>query len=106
MALRCGGRRRTAQSGRDWATDRLSEQAVRHAIHAFHQTRLELLFLPTYTPWTNPIEKLWRWLYQDVLHLHSWADDWTGLQAAVSAWLSQFQHGSLDLLRYVGLYPV
>lgn len=69
-------------------------------------SRVELLFLPTYAPWTNPIEKLWRWLYQDVLHLHSWANDWLGLQAAVSSWLAQFAHGSLDLLRYVGLYPV
>jgi len=72
---------------------------------ALHNTRVTLLSLPTYAPWTNPIEKLWRWLYQDVLHLHSWAEDWSGLQTAVSAWLSQFHQGSLDLLRYVGLYP-
>ena len=72
---------------------------------ALLHTRLERLYLPTYAPWTNPIEKLWRWLYHDILHLHSWADDWLGLQTAVSAWLSQFQQGSLDLLRYVGLYP-
>jgi DDE superfamily endonuclease len=73
---------------------------------ALQNTRLELRYLPTYAPWTNPIEKLWRWLYQDVLHLHSWADDWLGLQMTVSNWLSQFAHGSLDLLRYVSLYPV
>ncbi|MGH8525600.1 MAG: IS630 family transposase [Gammaproteobacteria bacterium] len=72
---------------------------------ALLKTRITLVFLPTYAPWTNPIEKLWRWLYQDVLHLHSWAQDWSGLQTAVSAWLSQFHHGSLDLLHYVGLYP-
>ena len=73
---------------------------------ALQNTCLELLFLPTYAPWTNPIEKLWRWLYQEVLHLHSWADDWLGLQTVVSNGLSQFAPGSLDLLRYVGLYPV
>lgn len=73
---------------------------------ALSHTRFTLLFLPTYAPWTNPIEKLWRWLYQDVLHLHSWADDWLGLQTAVSSWLAQFAQGSLDLLHYVGLYPV
>lgn len=73
---------------------------------ALRHTRLTLLRLPTYAPWTNPIEKLWRWLYQEVLHLHTWADDWVGLQTTVTAWLSQFAHGSLALLRYVGLYPV
>jgi hypothetical protein len=72
---------------------------------ALHNTCVTLVPLPTYAPWTNPIEKLWRWLYHDVLHLHSWAEDWSGLQTAVSAWLSQFRHGSLDLLHYVGLYP-
>ncbi|RME39544.1 MAG: hypothetical protein D6793_00970, partial [Thermoflexia bacterium] len=32
--------------------------------------RLTPSFLPTYASWLNPIEKLWRWLKQDVLHLH------------------------------------
>lgn len=35
---------------------------------------IQLLFLPTYAPWTNPIEKLWRWLYQEHLHLHRLSD--------------------------------
>lgn len=30
--------------------------------------RLTLLPLPTYAPWTNPVEKVWRWLYAEVLH--------------------------------------
>src|SRR5262249_20250836 len=34
------------------------------------QQRIELLFLPTYAPWTNPIEKLWRKLKQEVLCMH------------------------------------
>lgn len=69
-------------------------------------SRLELVRLPTYAPWTNPIEKLWRWLAQAVLHLHAFADDWVGLQTAVTHWLAQFAQPSPDLLRYVGLYPV
>jgi hypothetical protein len=32
--------------------------------------RLEVVWLPTSAPWLNPIEKLWRWLRQDVLKLH------------------------------------
>jgi len=26
------------------------------------EQRITLLYVPTYAPWTNPIEKLWRWL--------------------------------------------
>jgi hypothetical protein len=59
--------------------------------------------LPTYSPWLNPIEKLWRWLKQDVLHLHRHADHVPALRALVLDFLAQFQDGSSDLLRYVGL---
>jgi transposase len=64
---------------------------------------LQLVLLPTYASWTNPIEKLWRWLKQDVLHLHRYADRWAELQDKVGAFLSQFAKGSQELLRYVGL---
>jgi transposase len=64
---------------------------------------IQLLPLPTYASWTNPIEKLWRWLKQDVLHLHPLADDWKGLQNLVSHFLDQFADGSTALLHYVGL---
>lgn len=64
---------------------------------------IQLLPLPTYASWTNPIEKLWRWLKQDVLHLHRLADDWKGLQNLVRLFLDQFAGGSAPLLRYVGL---
>ena len=64
---------------------------------------IELLWLPTYAPWANPIEKLWRWLKQDVLHLHRWADDLPELRRQVLAFFAQFATGSDALLRYVGL---
>lgn len=69
---------------------------------------LHLLWLPTYAPWTNPIEKLWRWLKQTLLHHHRFADRWKELKAALHAFLDQFAAGaaaSADLLRYVGLLP-
>lgn len=65
--------------------------------------RLEVVWLPTYAHWLNPLEKLWRWLRQDVLRLHPWATDWNQLLAQVHAFLDQFAQGSVDLLRYVGL---
>lgn len=70
---------------------------------ALRTTRITLVPLPTYAPWTNPIEKLWRKLAQEVLHLHEFADHWDKLQRAVTQWLDQFQAASPDLLRYVGL---
>jgi transposase len=73
---------------------------------ALQNSPIELVRLPTYAPWTNPIEKLWHWLYKDVLYLHPFAQDWLHLQQQISAWLLQFREGSLQLLRYVGLYPL
>lgn len=64
---------------------------------------IQLIPLPTYSPWLNPIEKLWRWLKQDVLHLHRLADDLAMLRAIVLDFLARFERGSPELLRYVGL---
>ena len=61
------------------------------------------VWLPTYAPWLNPIEKLWRWLRTDVLRLHRLAGDWAALHARVNAFLDQFAAGSDTLLHYVGL---
>lgn len=67
--------------------------------------QIRLLWLPTYAPWTNPIEKLWRWLRQDVIHGHRLAEDWDALRHLVAGFLDQFARGSPALLRYVGLIP-
>ena len=66
---------------------------------------IQVLWLPTYAPWTNPIEKRWRWLKQEHRHHQRLATDWTGLQTDVAGFLNQFTHGSPALLRYVGLPP-
>jgi hypothetical protein len=66
---------------------------------------IQLLCLPTYASWLNPIEKLWRWLKQDVIHMHRSSDDWPGLKQHVAYFLDQFQFGSDELLSYVGLLP-
>ena len=65
--------------------------------------RIEPVWLPNYSPWLNPIEKLWRWLRQDVLKQHRLAGDWPILRGRVNQFLGQFAAGSQDLLRYVGL---
>ena len=65
---------------------------------------IELCFLPTYAPWLNPIEKLWRWLKQEVVHGHRFAAEWSALKAAIAGFLNRFQAASPELIRYTGLY--
>ena len=64
---------------------------------------IQLFPLPTYASWTNPLEKLWRWLNQEVLSLQRLADDWAAVKQAVRHFLDPFAQGSLALLRSVGL---
>jgi hypothetical protein len=66
-------------------------------------SKLRLVRLPTYAPWLNPVEKLWRGLCQDVLHLHPWVYAWDQTQAAVTAWLDQWPTQPDKLLRLLGL---
>lgn len=61
------------------------------------------VWLPTYAPWLNPIEKLWRWLRQDVLKMHALGGDAEALRERVNGFLDTFASGSDTLLRYVGL---
>ncbi|MCL4394540.1 MAG: IS630 family transposase [Chloroflexi bacterium] len=64
---------------------------------------LEVVWLPTYASWLNPIEKLWRWTRQTVLHRHRLSDRWNELKQRVASFFDQFKDGSQELLRYVGL---
>jgi transposase len=65
--------------------------------------QIEPVWLPTYAPWLNPIEKLWRWLKQSVIQMHRLAADWPELRRRVNTFLDQFAEGSSELLQYVGL---
>lgn len=64
---------------------------------------IQLVPLPTYASWCNPIEKLWRWLKQEVLHLHRQADNWNNLRIKIKQFLAKFANGSTELMKYVGL---
>ena len=65
--------------------------------------QIEPVWLPTYAPWLNPIEKLWRWLRQDVLKTHQFGSQGEELRSRVNGFLDRFALGSDTLLRYVGL---
>ena len=72
-------------------------------LQAATDNQLTLLFLPTYASWLNPIEKLWRWLRQDILHDHNLSHNFKQLRRDVVEFLKQFAAGSFQLLHYVGL---
>jgi transposase len=66
-------------------------------------TPVRLVRLPTYAPWTNPVEKVWRKLKQELLHQHDYQDDWAGLREAVQQWLQRAAQDPQALRRYTGL---
>ena len=64
---------------------------------------IQIVQLPTYASWCNPIEKLWRWLKQELIHLHRSAHDLDQLRGHIRTFLDAFATGSQELLHYVGL---
>lgn len=82
----------------NWPVHKLPE-----VFQSMQENGLMPLFLPTYASWLNPIEKLWRWLKQDILHLHTLANDLNTLRTQVCDFLNGFASGSNPLLCYVGL---
>ena len=74
-------------------------------VEAAREQRIELLYLPTYAPWTNPIEKLWKKLREELLHLHRLSDRWMELRRRVDQYLAALDRKNPELLRYVGLDP-
>jgi transposase len=67
------------------------------------QQGIELLYVPTYAPWTNPIEKFWNKLKEQVLRMHRLSEQWELLRAQVEAFLAEHDRPRPDLLCYVGL---
>lgn len=80
-------------------------------VHSAHEVqavlaqlpRVHVVALPTYAPWLNPIEKLWRRFRQNFSAMHQMASDWKQLRTQAQAFFEQFAAGSLDLLHSVGL---
>jgi transposase len=82
----------------NWPVHKLPE-----VLQALCAQRLVPLFFPTYASWLNPIEKLWKWLKQEVLRMHRWAAQLDQLRLAVTEFLDRFSQPSASLLRYTGL---
>jgi hypothetical protein len=72
------------------------EYVQRHL--AARHSRMRLLPLPTYAPWTNPVEKLWRKLAEDLLRQHPFGRRWQDLKAQLADWFADLEQGSAELL--------
>lgn len=66
------------------------------------QPRVEVLWLPTYAPWLNLIEKAWRWGRQRVAHAHPWSDDFQEFRRQVCGEYDRLIAPSEEFRRYVG----
>lgn len=65
--------------------------------------RIEMVFLPTYAPYLNPEEKVWRWTKQRLIHAHPYSDDFNEFKQQIAATLDDANRQRTDLLRYCGL---
>jgi transposase len=72
---------------------------------AAERLKIRLLWLPTYAPWTNPIEKLWGWLQEEILILHRHSEEFDVLLDRCRDFFQRLAQSAQELLRYVGLAP-
>lgn len=73
---------------------------------AARNSRIRLLPLPTYAPWTNPMEKVWLKLCREMLTQHPYGTCWQELKALLTRWFDELREGSAELLHEVGLLPL
>lgn len=66
-----------------------------------YKDRLELVFLPTYSTYLNPIELLWKHLRRRVTHNHYFGTI-QALLTAVQAFFDQMVHSPTELLSVIG----
>jgi hypothetical protein len=68
-------------------------------------SKIRFLSLPTYAPWTNPIEKFWLKLNREFMKHHPYGRDEKAFLDALDAWLDKHREESAALLHEVGLLP-
>lgn len=66
--------------------------------------RLVLLYLPTYSPWLNPIEMLWRHLRREVTHCELF-ETMAALVAAADDFFTRYNRTPERVLSIIGAQP-
>jgi transposase len=69
-------------------------------------SRIRWLRLPTYAPWTNPMEKVWLKFSRERLPQHPFGTKWTLLKEMIARWFDTHREGSAELLHEIGLLPL
>jgi len=64
--------------------------------------RVRILWLPTYAPWLNPTEKVWKWVRQHFCHMHQDADNFERFGQHLTATLDLAGQDPQAMLRYTG----
>jgi len=64
--------------------------------------RVHILWLPTYAPWLNPAEKVWKWVRQHFVHMHEDAADFALLGEDLLRTMGRAGADTAALLRYTG----
>ena len=64
--------------------------------------RIRVLWLPTYAPWLNPAEKIWKWVRQRLTHMHPFSNDMRTLRSMLDKTLSKINDVPEEILGYTG----
>lgn len=64
--------------------------------------RLRVLWLPTYSPWLNPAEKVWKWVRQRRIHMHGYCESLPELGSAIDRTVASAGERPEEMLRYTG----
>lgn len=67
------------------------------------QSKIQLLFQPTYAPWTNPMEKVWLRFNEDVSHMHPHWAKWQPWRLRIDDWIAQVRPPSRAMLQATGV---
>lgn len=67
------------------------------------QSKIQLLFQPTYAPWTNPMEKVWLRFNEDVSHMHPHWAKWQPWRLRIDDWIAKVRPASEAMLSATGL---
>ncbi len=83
---------------RSWAAVKPSAKA-----QAADKLAVQVVSLPTYAPWLNPIERFWKWIAKQYLYGHRDASRFQKLKDRLEVVFEQLTEGSAEVLSYIGL---
>ena len=64
--------------------------------------RVRVLWLPTYAPWLNPAEKVWKWVRQTLTHMHPFTEELSVLRERLDRLLTRANDDPAAMMRYTG----